>query len=285
MSHLRLGIVQMACTASKEENLARAIRGIRDCAKQGAQLVCLQELVNTLYFCQSEDVNQFSLSESIPGPTTDTIAEVAHECGVVVVVPIFERRAAGIYHNSAAVIERDGTLAGVYRKMHIPDDPGYYEKFYFVPGDLGFQAIPTSVGKLGVLICWDQWFPEGARLTALQGADLLIYPTAIGWKDGQDEVAAGYHEMWKTSMRGHAVANGMHVVAVNRVGHEAEMKFWGGSFVADPTGTVIYEAGESAVNTVVDLNLGLTERQRQEWPFLRDRRIDAYGGLLKVFGK
>ena len=272
--------------------MARLAEGIADLAKQGAQLIVLQELHNSLYFCQTEDVNLFDLAEPIPGPSTDFFGKIAKRLGVVIVTSLFERRVAGLYHNTAVVIERDGSIAGKYRKMHIPDDPAYYEKFYFTPGDLGFHPIDTSVGRLGVMVCWDQWYPEGARLMALQGADLLIYPTAIGFESSDTpEEQQRQREAWTTVQRGHAVANGLPVVAVNRVGLETDpsgqtngIRFWGSTFVAGPQGELLYRASASEEESaVVSIDLGHSEQVRRWWPFLRDRRIDRYGDIVKRF--
>ena len=272
--------------------MARLAEGIADLAKQGAQLIVLQVLHNSLYFCQTEDVNLFDLAEPIPGPSTDFFGKIANRMGVVILTSLFERRAAGLYHNTAVVIERDGSIAGKYRKMHIPDDPAYYEKFYFTPGDLGFHPIDTSVGRLGVMVCWDQWYPEGARLMALQGADLLIYPTAIGFESSDTpEEQQRQREAWTTVQRGHAVANGLPVVAVNRVGLETDpsgqtngIRFWGSTFVAGPQGELLYRASASEEESaVVSVDLGHSEQVRRWWPFLRDRRIDRYGDIVKRF--
>jgi len=292
MNLLKIGVLQQHNTASREDNMARLAEGIADLAKQGAQLIVLQELHNSLYFCQTEDVNLFDLAEPIPGPSTDFFGKIAKRLGVVIVTSLFERRAAGLYHNTAVVIERDGSIAGKYRKMHIPDDPAYYEKFYFTPGDLGFHPIDTSVGRLGVMVCWDQWYPEGARLMALQGADLLIYPTAIGFESSDTpEEQQRQREAWTTVQRGHAVANGLPVVAVNRVGLETDpsgqtngIRFWGSTFVAGPQGELLYRASASEEESaVVSIDLGHSEQVRRWWPFLRDRRIDRYGDIVKRF--
>ena len=284
---MKIGIIQQHNTADRDDNRQRLAEGIKNLAQQGAELVVLQELHNSLYFCLEEDVNSFELAEPIPGPSTTFFGQLAKECGVVLVTSLFERRAPGLYHNTAVVLEKDGTIAGKYRKMHIPDDPGYYEKFYFTPGDLGFQPIQTSVGRLGVLVCWDQWYPEAARLMALAGAELLIYPTAIGYdpNDTPDEQQR-QRLAWQTVQRGHAVANGLPVVTVNRVGDEDGVPFWGTSFVAGPQGELIYEAPtdqEAAV--VVDVDMQRSEQVRRWWPFLRDRRIDQYGDLTLRFRK
>jgi N-carbamoylputrescine amidase len=283
---LKVGLVQMRCMPDDPAaNLARAIAGIEDAAARGAELIVTQELFRTPYFCQAEDSARFDLAEPVPGPTTEALAKVAAARGVTIVGSLFERRSAGLYHNTAVVLDADGSLAGVYRKMHIPDDPLYYEKFYFTPGDLGFPAFDTRACKVGTLVCWDQWFPEGARLAALAGAQVLVYPTAIGWETGvRPEWEAAEHDAWETAQRAHAIANGVFVVAVNRVGSEERLTFWGQSFVADPFGRVIARASSSAEETlVVDLDLSLIEEVRRGWPFLRDRRIDAYGDLLKRF--
>lgn len=289
---LKTALIQQHNVADTQDNIRRLTNSIKDAADQGAQLVVLQELHNSLYFCQTEDVNKFDLAEPIPGPSTDYYAQLAKEQGIVLVTSLFERRAAGLYHNTAVVFDKDGTIAGCYRKMHIPDDPAYYEKFYFTPGDLGFHPIDTSVGRLGVLVCWDQWFPEAARLMALQGAQILIYPTAIGYESTDTpEEQQRQREAWTTVQRGHAVANGLPVVAVNRVGFEPDpskqtngIQFWGSSFVAGPQGELLYRApdNEEAL-ALVDIDLQHSEQVRRWWPFLRDRRIDQYGDLLKRF--
>ena len=288
---LRVGMVQQACGDDRAANQAATVDGIRDAAARGAKLVVLQELHATPYFCKVEDPALFDLAELIPGPSTDLYGALAKELGVVIVCSLFERRAPGIYHNTAVVIDADGEIAGRYRKMHIPDDPANYEKFYFTPGDVGFEPIDTAVGRLGVLVCWDQWYPEGARLMALAGADLLIYPTAIGWvpSDGRDEQLR-QRDAWTISQRAHAVANGLPVVACNRVGHEPDpsgvtdgIRFWGSSFIAGPQGEFLAQAGEDAEVIVEDIDLARSETVRRIWPFLRDRRIDAYDELLLRF--
>ncbi len=282
---MKIGIVQQHNTASVDDNKHRLAEHIAQVAAQGAELVVLQELHNSLYFCDVEDVSRFDLAEPVPGPSTEFYGSLARQHNIVLVTSLFERRAAGLYHNTAVVFERDGSIAGKYRKMHIPDDPAYYEKFYFTPGDLGFQPIDTSVGRLGVLVCWDQWYPEAARLMALQGAELLIYPTAIGYDphDTSDEQER-QREAWTTVMRGHAVANGLPVVAVNRVGEEAANTFWGSSFVAGPQGEFLYRANTTdEVAVVVDVDLQRSEQVRRWWPFLRDRRIDAYQNILQRY--
>ena len=287
---MKIGIIQQHNTADRENNRQRLAEKIRQLSGQGAELIVLQELHNGLYFCQTEDVDTFDQAEPIPGPSTEFYGNLARELQVVVVTSLFERRAAGLYHNTAVVLEKDGTIAGKYRKMHIPDDPAYYEKFYFTPGDMGFRPIDTSVGRLGVLVCWDQWYPEAARLMALQGAELLIYPTAIGYDARDDEAEQErQREAWTTVMRGHAVANGLPVVAVNRVGEEhaegtSAIPFWGSSFVAGPQGEMLYRAPkDEEVSVIVDVDLRRSEQVRRWWPFLRDRRIDAYDEILKRF--
>ena len=289
---LRAGLVQQSCTGDREHNLAQSAAGIRQAAGKGAQLVMLQELHTGLYFCQHESTSLFDLAEPIPGPSTEYLGRLAKELGIVLVGSLFEKRAPGLYHNTAVVLERDGTLAGKYRKMHIPDDPGYYEKFYFTPGDLGFTPIQTSVGKLGLLVCWDQWYPEGARLMALAGAELLLYPTAIGWNPADDrDEQARQREAWITIQRAHAVANGLPVLVANRTGFEPDpsgqtggSQFWGSSFVAGPQGEFLAQAGtERPEVLVVDIDLARSENVRRWWPFLRDRRIDAYGDLTRRF--
>ena len=289
---MKIGIIQQSCTADVESNKQKLAQHIAQAAKQGAQLVVLQELHNSLYFCQVESVDNFSLAEPIPGPSTEFYGNLARQYGIVLVTSLFERRAAGLYHNTAVVFEKDGSIAGKYRKMHIPDDPAYYEKFYFTPGDLGFHPIKTSAGVLGVQVCWDQWYPEGARLMALQGAELLIYPTAIGYESSDTpEEQERQREAWTTVQRGHAVANGLPVIAVNRVGHETDpsgqtngIQFWGSSFVAGPQGEILYRApkDEEAV-TVVEVDMERSENVRRWWPFLRDRRIENYGDLTQRF--
>ncbi|MCG3177091.1 MAG: N-carbamoyl-D-amino acid hydrolase [Candidatus Omnitrophica bacterium] len=280
--NVRIALVQMSCSAEMRSNLAKALDRIRAAAAKGARIVCLQELFRTEYFCKVEDSRLFDLAEPVPGPTVEAVSKVARREKVTVIASLFERRTAGIYHNTAAVIDADGSLLGKYRKMHIPDDPGFYEKFYFTPGDLGFKVFKTRYADIGVLICWDQWFPEAARLTALEGAEILFYPTAIGWKQAEPEEARGYHASWETVQRGHAVANGVYVAAVNRVGREGEFRYWGQSFIADPSGHVTHRASSSQEEVMIaDCDLSKVEKTRREWPFLRDRRIDAYSGLLK----
>lgn len=292
MRELRVGLLQMRCVSDVKENVRRIAEGIAGMAGQGARLIVLQELHNTLYFCQEENVDAFDCAESVPGPSTDALCRMAKEHGVVIVASLFERRAPGLYHNTAVVLERDGTIAGLYRKMHIPDDPGYYEKFYFTPGDIGFRPVDTSVGRIGVMVCWDQWYPEAARLMALAGAEMLVYPTAIGYadEDTPDEQQR-QREAWRTVQRGHAVANGLPVVTVNRVGYEpdpsgrtAGIRFWGSSFVAGPQGELIAEANDrDEARLVASVDMERCEQVRRWWPFLRDRRTDEYGGLTKRF--
>ena len=290
-NNLTIALVQMACGPVPKENLSTAVAKVEEAARRGAKVVCLPELFRSQYFCQREDAALFDLSESIPGPSTEALGKVAGQLNVVIIVPVFERRTAGLYHNSVVVIDSDGSIAGLYRKMHVPDDPAYYEKFYFTPGDRGFQAIQTSAGKIGTLICWDQWYPEAARLTTLQGAEILFYPTAIGWhpsekaREGESQRSA-----WQTIQRSHAIANGVFVAAVNRVGHEKPeaggdgIEFWGSSFVCDPFGTVLAEASiDKEEILLAEVNVGRVEEVRRNWPFLRDRRVDAYGGLTKRF--
>lgn len=288
---MKIALIQQQASASAAENRRRLAECVGEAAAAGAELVVLQELHDSLYFCQTESTDNFDLAEPIPGPATEFYAEIARRCGVVLVTSLFERRAAGLYHNTAVVFERDGSVAGRYRKMHIPDDPAYYEKFYFTPGDLGFRPIRTSVGVLGVQVCWDQWYPEGARLMALRGAEILIYPTAIGWEssDTVDEKARQL-DAWRTVQRGHAVANGLPVVAVNRCGHEADpsgatrgIEFWGHSFVAGPQGEILAEAGTEACVKVVEVDMKRCEQVRRWWPFLRDRRIDEFDDLLRRY--
>jgi N-carbamoylputrescine amidase len=292
MNTIKAGLVQMACTPNKAVNIQKSIGEIKKCVSSGAELVVLQELHTSLYFCQTEDTVMFDLAEPIPGPSSNIFSETAKENNIVLVTSLFEKRAAGLYHNTAVVFEKDGSIAGKYRKMHIPDDPAYYEKFYFTPGDLGFNPIKTSVGNLGVLVCWDQWYPEAARLMALAGADILIYPTAIGWEstDNSDEKDRQINA-WMISQRGHAVANGLPVISVNRTGFEADpsgttngITFWGNSFVAGPQGEIIHQfSAEKEQTEVVSIDLSRSENVRRIWPFLRDRRIDAYDEILKRF--
>jgi N-carbamoylputrescine amidase len=290
----RVGLVQMSATSDPEHNLQHAMWWVRKAAAQGTQIVCLPELFQTQYFCQREDAALFDLAESIPGPTTAKLSDLAKQLGIVLVASLFEKRARGVYHNTAVMFDKDGTLLGLYRKMHIPDDPLYYEKFYFTPGDLGFKAFDTGVGRVGTLVCWDQWYPEGARLTALQGANLIFYPTAIGWHPAEKaEFGVAQHDAWKTIQRAHAIANGVYVAVVNRVGTEngdirgnaatgAGLEFWGGSFLCDPFGRVIAEASHDREELLIgEIDLKALEDTRRNWPFLRDRRIDSYGAITK----
>jgi N-carbamoylputrescine amidase len=291
-----IGIVQMSCTPDPEENMERAITHVRDAAKQGAELICLPELFQTQYFCQREDTALFALAEPIPGPATRRLGDLARELKITLIASLFERRAPGLYHNTAAILDRDGALLGIYRKMHIPDDPLYYEKYYFTPGDLGFKAFEADFGKFGTLVCWDQWYPEGARLTAAQGANVLFYPTAIGWHpDEKAQYGEAQYDAWRTIQRAHAIANGVYVAAVNRVGFEAGnirgneatgkgLEFWGGSFIADPFGQVLAQApNDKEAVLLADIDLHRIEDVRRNWPFWRDRRIDAYGPITERF--
>lgn len=284
-----IGLIQMAMVADQKANIQKACELVAKAATMGAQVVCLPELFSTPYFCQKEDHENFKLAEPVPGPTTQSLANVAQQLGVVIIGSVFERRAAGVYHNSAVVLEKDGSLAGMYRKMHIPDDPLYYEKFYFTPGDLGFKTVDTSVGRVGTLVCWDQWYPEAARLTAVQGAQVICYPTAIGWHPGEkEEFGAAQVSAWQTMQRSHAIANGVYVVACNRIGHEGArdggIEFWGNSFIADPFGRVLAQASFDKEEVLVAVcDPGLQETTRCHWPFFRDRRIDAYGDITKRF--
>ena len=292
MDSMKTGLIQQRNVADTADNIKRLEEGIRTCAERGAQLVVLQELHNGLYFCQTENTDLFDLAETVPGPSTECFSVLAKAYGIVIVTSLFEKRASGVYHNTAVVLEKDGSVAGKYRKMHIPDDPAYYEKFYFTPGDLGFEPIQTSVGKLGVLVCWDQWFPEAARLMTLKGADLLIYPTAIGWESSDsDDEKQRQQDAWQTVQRGHAIANGLHVITVNRVGHEPDpsgrtngIQFWGHSFVCGPQGEIISQLPDDKQHIeVTDIDLKRSEQVRRWWPFLRDRRIDSFDDLTKRF--
>ena len=285
MALVKVGTIQMSCSAEKGDNIQKTIVKIREAAAKGAQIICLQELFTSLYFCDVEDHDNFLLGETIPGPTTDALSFVASECNVVIIASLFEKRAHGLYHNTTAVIDADGKYLGKYRKMHIPDDPGYYEKFYFTPGDLGYKVFKTRYATVGVLICWDQWYPEAARITALMGAEILFYPTAIGWATHQDEATnVEQYNAWQTIQRSHSVANGIPVVSVNRVGYEGDMKFWGGSFISNPFGTLLYKASHDEEETVVtEIDTEKSERYRTHWPFLRDRRIDSYGTITKRY--
>jgi N-carbamoylputrescine amidase len=291
-----VGLIQMSCSPDPDENLRRACDKVREAAKRGAQLVCLPELFRAQYFCQREDTALFDLAEPIPGPSSEALSAIARELKIVIVASIFEKRARGLYHNTAAIIENDGTIKGLYRKMHIPDDPLYYEKYYFTPGDLGFKAFDTGVTRMGTLVCWDQWYPEGARLTALQGANIIFYPTAIGWHpDEKAEFGVAQHDAWRTIQRAHAIANGVFVAVVNRVGHEfgdirgnraagKGLEFWGGSFLCDPFGRVIAEASHDKEEILIGAcDLKLIEETRRNWPFLRDRRIESYVGITQRF--
>jgi N-carbamoylputrescine amidase len=282
---VQLALIQMSCSPDPQENMEKVEREIRVAAKQGAQIVCLQELFRSLYFCDVEDYDNFALAESIPGPTTNRFSELAKELGVVIIASLFEKRAAGIYHNTTAVLDADGSYLGKYRKMHIPDDPGYFEKFYFTPGDMGYKVFDTKFAKVGVLICWDQWYPEAARLTAMKGAEFLVYPTAIGWHQDQDEQTNKEQlNAWQTIQKSHSVANGIPVISVNRTGKEGEMRFWGNSFVTNSFGYVTYQAPSGdEVTKVVDIDLNESDEKRTHWPFFRDRRIDSYSPITKRF--
>jgi N-carbamoylputrescine amidase len=285
------GLVQMSCSPSPDENLQKAAARVEEAAQRGAEIVCLPELFRSQYFCQREDAGLFDLAETVPGPTTEALGKVAKARGVVIVAPLFERRAPGVYHNSAAVIDASGEVVGLYRKMHIPDDPAYYEKYYFTPGDLGFRVFDTQVGRIATLICWDQWYPEGARLAALQGPSILFYPTAIGWHPAEKEqFGTAQRDAWRTIQRGHAIANGVYVAAINRVGFEktspasAGLEFWGSTFICDPFGVVLAEASTDREETLLaEIDLARLEDVRRNWPFLRDRRIDAYAGITNRF--
>src|SRR6478735_4481429 len=283
MPKVKVGLVQMSCTENKEANLNKAIEKIKEAASKGAQIVCLQELFTSLYFCDVEDYDNFKLAEAIPGPSTEALQKVAGELNVVIVASLFEKRTEGLYHNTTAVIDADGKYLGKYRKMHIPDDPAYYEKFYFTPGDLGYKVWKTKFATFGVLICWDQWYPEAARITSLMGAEILFYPTAIGWATSQDEATnTEQYNAWQTIQRSHGVANGVHVVSVNRVGFEQELKFWGGSFFANPFGEVMHQTTVEEEEVIVkELDLDKSDYYRSHWPFLRDRRIDSYQPITK----
>jgi N-carbamoylputrescine amidase len=286
---VNVGMVQLRCTGNADVNMAAAVAGVREAAAQGAQIVCLPELFRSLYFCQSEEYVNFALAEPVPGPSTEALSSLARELGVVIIASLFEKRAEGLYHNTAAVLDADGTYLGKYRKMHIPDDPLFYEKFYFTPGDLGFKVFATRYGRIGVLICWDQWYPEAARLTALRGAEVLFYPTAIGWHPSEKAAhGVAQHQSWELIQRSHGIANGCYVVSVNRTGHEGDraggIEFWGQSFISDPQGTLLARAPSGEPSVIVQpLDLGRLDVQRTHWPFLRDRRIDAYGELTRRF--
>jgi N-carbamoylputrescine amidase len=287
MTKVKVGIVQMSCVKDKTVNFQKAIEKIKEAVKKGAQIVCLQELFTSLYFCDVEDYNNFQLAEPIPGPSTETLQKIAMENNIVIIASLFEKRTQGIYHNTTVVLDTDGSYLGMYRKMHIPDDPAFYEKFYFTPGDLGYKVFDTKFGKLGVLICWDQWYPEAARITSLMGAEILFYPTAIGWSTAQDlPTNTEQYNAWQTIQRSHAVANGVHVVSVNRVGIEQNgaMKFWGGSFISNPFGTILYQASHDNEEVIVqEIDTSKTDSYRTHWPFLRDRRIDSYQPITKRF--
>lgn len=287
MAIVKVGLVQMSCEASKSANTLKAIEKVREAAKKGANIICLQELFTSLYFCDVEAYYNFKLAEPIPGETSNTLSALAKELGVVIIASLFEKRAEGLYHNTTAVLDADGTYLGKYRKMHIPDDPAYYEKFYFTPGDLGYKVFKTKFATIGILICWDQWYPEAARITTLMGAEMLFYPTAIGWATAQDEATnKEQYNAWQTIQRSHAVANGVPVISVNRVGLEQEglMKFWGGSFVSNPFGTLLYEASHDKEEVaVIDIDTEKSDSYRTHWPFLRDRRIDSYGPITKRY--
>lgn len=283
--NIKIGLIQMSCVADKATNLNKTISKIEEAASKGAQIVCLQELFMSLYFCDVESYDNFALAEAVPGFTTEALSEVAARLNIVIVASLFEKRTQGIYHNTTAVIDADGKYLGKYRKMHIPDDPAYYEKFYFTPGDLGYKVFDTKFAKIGVLICWDQWYPEAARITSLMGAEMLIYPTAIGWASSQDiKTNDEQYNAWQTMQRAHAVANGLHVVSVNRVGWEGDMNFWGGSFVSNPFGSLLYKASHDKEEIhVQEIDLHKTDSYRTHWPFLRDRRIDSYQPITKRF--
>lgn len=279
-----LGLIQQTCGENLDQNLESTVQAIRKSAEQGAQIICLQELFRSQYFCQTEDSTRFKLAETIPGPSTEVLSKLAGELEVVIIVPLFEKRAEGLYHNAAVVIDADGSIAGLYRKMHIPDDPCFYEKYYFTPGDTGFRSFPTRYGRIGVLICWDQWFPEAARLTALSGAQFLFYPTAIGYQDHDAPELTKQTAAWETVQKAHAISNGLFMAAVNRVGRESALTFWGRSFVCDPFGEVIAQAGDkNSENLIVECDLSKIEQTRQDWPFLRDRRVDAYHKLTRIY--
>ena len=282
---VKIGLIQMSCISDRSANINKALEGIRETEKKGAQIICLQELFSTLYFCEKEDHANFNLAEPIPGPTSDKIQQIAKETGTVVIASLFEKRATGIYHNTSAVFDADGKFLGLYRKSHIPEDPGFYEKFYFTPGDTGYKVFKTKFGKIGVLICWDQWYPEAARITSLMGAEILFFPTAIGWElNTSQKVNEEQYQAWQTIQQSHAIANGVHVVAVNRTGIEGITKFWGGSFVSNPFGTILFQAShEREEVSVVEIDLEQNKHYRSIWPFLRDRRIDTYKPILKRY--
>lgn len=283
--NVSVALVQMTCSSDKKGNLEKTIDKIKEAAQKGAQVVCLQELFLSLYFCDVEDYDNFELAESVPGVSTDKLSSLAKELNIVIIASLFEKRTQGIYHNTTAVLDADGAYLGKYRKMHIPDDPAYYEKFYFTPGDLGYKVFDTKFAKIGVLICWDQWYPEAARITSLKGAEMLIYPTAIGWANTQDEATnSEQFNAWQTIQQSHAIANGVHVLSINRVGNEADMKFWGGSFIANPMGRILRQASHDKEEIIVEtIDLNQTDTYRVHWPFLRDRRIDSYQPIEKRF--
>jgi N-carbamoylputrescine amidase len=285
LNKVKVGLIQLHCTSDLQQNFAQAMEKIREAAAKGAQIICLPELFRSLYFCNIEDHDHFKLAEPIPGPSTERLCQLAVELKVVIIASLFEKRAEGLYHNTTAVIDADGTYLGKYRKMHIPDDPGYYEKFYFTPGDLGYKVFSTQFAKVGVLICWDQWYPEAARITALQGAEILFYPTAIGWATSQDEETnQSQYQAWQLIQRSHAIANGVHVVAVNRAGFENQMKFWGGSFIANPFGMIVHQASHENPEVIVqEIDLSQSDFYRTHWPFLRDRRIDTYQPIMQRY--
>ena len=280
---VNVGLIQMTCQKDKQSNIEKTIEKIRECVAKGANIICLQELFASLYFCDVEDYENFKLAEEIPGATTDRLSALAKELGVVIIASLFEKRMKGLYHNTVAVLDADGEYLGKYRKMHIPDDPGYYEKFYFTPGDLGYKVFNTKFGNIGVLICWDQWYPEASRITALKGADILFYPTAIGWDISQDEATnTEQYNAWQTIQRSHAIANGVHTVSVNRVGQEGNKQFWGGSFVSNPFGTLLYKSSHTEEDiAVIEIETEQTDHYRIHWPYLRDRRIDSYSEITK----
>ncbi|HLF34336.1 MAG TPA: carbon-nitrogen hydrolase [Cyclobacteriaceae bacterium] len=285
MRIVKTGLIQTSCSGNRDQDIGKAIAGIREASLKGAQIVCLQELFGSLYFCDDEDYSNFNLAETVPGPLTEKLQQISKELGIVIIASMFEKRTEGVYHNTAAVVDADGSFLGIYRKNHIPDDPGYYEKFYFVPGDTGYKVFNTKFARIGVLVCWDQWYPEAARITSLMGAEILFYPTAIGWAVSQDnETNLEQFNAWQTIQKSHAVANGIYVVSVNRTGREKNMNFWGGSFVANPFGTVLYEApNDREAVQVVDLDMSKIGFYRTHWPFLRDRRIDTYAPILNRF--
>ena len=285
MSKVKIGMVQTACSSNIQANMDNTVKYIREAATKGAQIICLPEMYRTLYFCQTQDYEQFKTAETIPGPSTDTFAKIAKEYGVVIIAPLFEKRADGLYHNTIAVIDTDGSIAGIYRKMHIPHDPGFEEKFYFTPGDLGFKTFKTKFGTIGTLICWDQWYPEAARLTAMKGAQIIFYPTAIGWDAKEpDNIKPSQLDAWKTIQRSHSIANGCYVCAVNRIGTEGDLQFWGNSFISNPMGQVIHSTThEKEEAVVIEVDLAEIDDTRTHWPFFRDRRIDFYGDLTKRF--